>query len=60
MRNIPVKRGLGVCENNHCPYSYRMKRQGRGFSAEGAGNVAAIISARKNGTFLRALTEMIP
>ena len=60
MRNLPVNRGLGVCESNHRPYSYRMKRQGRGFSAKGAGNVAAIISARKNGTFLRALTEKIP
>lgn len=60
MRDLPVNKGIGVCESNHRPYSYRMKRQGRGFSAQGAGNVAAIISARKNGTFLKALTDKIP
>ncbi|MDN6317949.1 MAG: ISLre2 family transposase, partial [Lactococcus lactis] len=60
LRDLPVSKGLGVCESNHRPYSYRMKRQGRGFSAKGAGNLAAIISARKNGTFLHAITESIP
>lgn len=60
LRDLPVSKGLGICESNHRPYSYRMKRQGRGFSAKGAGNVAAIISARKNGTYLKALTDKIP
>ncbi|SDK91831.1 hypothetical protein SAMN04488098_10875, partial [Alkalibacterium thalassium] len=41
-------------------YSYRMKRQGRGFSAKGAGNLASIISARKNGTLLEALRAELP
>lgn len=49
-----------VCESNHRPYSYRMKRQNRGFSQKGAGNLAAIILARKNGSFFQALTETIP
>ena len=48
------------CETNHRPYSYRMKRQGRNFKSEGAGNLAAIISRLKNGTLVRALTETIP
>ncbi|GAB2501831.1 ISLre2-like element ISLca4 family transposase [Alkalibacterium psychrotolerans] len=60
MRDLPINKGIGVCESNHRPYSYRMKRQGRGFSAKGAGNIAAIISARKNGTFLKALTDKLP
>ncbi|WP_161879815.1 ISLre2 family transposase [Alkalibacterium sp. MB6] len=60
MRALPITKGIGVCESNHRPYSYRMKRQGRGFSAKGAGNVAAIISARKNGTFLKSLTDQLP
>lgn len=60
LRGLPDVRGIGVCESNHRPYSYRMKRQGRGFSAYGAGNIAAIISARKNGTFVQALTDVLP
>lgn len=60
MRNLPVQKGLGVCESNHRPFSYRMKHQGRGFSRKGAGNLAAVISARRNGTFLEALTIELP
>ncbi|MFL2118464.1 ISLre2 family transposase, partial [Marinilactibacillus psychrotolerans] len=60
LRYLPLRKGTGVCESNHRPYSFRMKRQGRGFGQKGAGNLAAIISARKNGLFLQALTEMIP
>lgn len=60
MRNLPTQNGIGICESNHRPYSYRLKRQGRGFSAKGAGNIAAILSARKNQTFLTALTETMP
>ncbi|WP_080147150.1 ISLre2 family transposase [Marinilactibacillus piezotolerans] len=60
LRYLPLRKGIGVCESNHRPYSYRMKRQGRGFGQKGAGNLAAIISARKNGLFLQALTETIP
>lgn len=60
LRNLPVKKGIGVCESNHRPFSYRMKRQGRGFSSKGAGNLAAIISSRKNGTFLTALKTELP
>lgn len=60
MRNLPVQKGLGVCESNHRPFSYRMKHQGRGFSKKGAGNLAAVISARRNGTFIEALTTELP
>jgi len=60
LRDIPVLRGLGVCETNHRPYSYRMKHQGRNFTSKGAGNLAAIVSSLRNGTFVRALTESIP
>lgn len=60
MRDLPVQKGLGVCESNHRPFSYRMKRQGRGFTKKGAGNLAAVISARRNGTFLEILTTVLP
>lgn len=36
LRNLPILKGLGVCESNHRPFSYRMKRQGRGFTKKGA------------------------
>ena len=60
MRDLPVQKGLGVCESNHRPFSYRMKHQGRGFSKKGAGNLAAVISARRNKTFLKILTTELP
>jgi len=60
MRTLPVQKGLGVCESNHRPFSYRMKHQGRGFTKKGAGNLAAVISARRNGTFLEILTTRLP
>src|SRR5699024_7702260 len=60
MRELPVQKGLGVCESNHRPFSYRMKHQGRGFTRKGAGNLAAVISARRNGTFLEILTTELP
>jgi len=60
MRNVPVDNGIGICESNHRPFSYRMKHQGRGFKAEGAGNLASVISARKNRTLLKALTTELP
>jgi len=60
MRDLPVQKGLGVCESNHRPFSYRMKHQGRGFTKKGAGNLAAVISARRNGSFLRILTTELP
>lgn len=60
MRNLPVQKGLGVCESNHRPFSYRMKHQGRGFTKRGAGNLAAVISARRNGNFLEILTNELP
>lgn len=59
-RELHGLQGLGVCETNHRPYSYRMKRQGRNFTSEGAGNLASIISSLKNGTFVRSLTEEVP
>lgn len=37
-----------------------MKHQGRGFSKKGAGNLAAVISAHRNGTFLEILTTELP
>ena len=37
-----------------------MKHQGRGFTKKGAGNLAAVISARRNGSFLRILTTELP
>lgn len=60
MRGLPVQKGLGVCESNHRPFNYRMKHQGRGFTKKGAGNLAAVISARRNGTFLEILTTELP
>ena len=60
MRGLPVQKGLGVCESNHRPFSYRMKHQGRGFTKKGAGNLAAVISARRNGSFLEILTTELP
>ena len=60
MRGLPVQKGLGVCESNHRPFSYRMKHQGRGFTKKGAGNLAAVISARRNGIFLEILTTKLP
>ena len=60
MRDLPVQKGLGVCESNHRPFSYRMKHQGRGFTKKGAGNLAAVISARRNGSFLEILTTELP
>lgn len=60
LRNLPILKGLGVCESNHRPFSYRMKRQGRGFTKKGAGNLAAVISARRNGTFILAITTVLP
>ncbi|MDN6290893.1 MAG: ISLre2 family transposase [Tetragenococcus koreensis] len=59
-RHLPNLKGLGVCESNHRPFSYRMKRQGRGFSKKGAGNLAAVISARRNKTFFKILTTELP
>ncbi len=59
-RQLPVTKGIGVCESGHRPFSYRMKHQGRGFSKEGAGNLAAVISARRNKTFLKALSTEFP
>jgi len=59
-RNLPIRKGLGVCESNHRPFSYRMKHQGRGFTKKGAGNLAAIISARRNGIFLEILSTELP
>lgn len=60
MRDLPIQKGLGVCESNHRPFSYRMKHQGRGFSKKEAGNLAAVILARRNGTFLESLTTELP
>src|SRR5699024_6626903 len=59
-RNLPVTDGIGVCESGHRPFSYRMKHQGRGFTKKGARNLAAVISARRNGTFLEILTTELP
>ena len=59
-RDLPVSKGIGVCESGHRPFSYRMKHQGRGFTRKGAGNLAAVISARRNGTFLEILTTELP
>ncbi|SHE86948.1 Uncharacterised protein family (UPF0236) [Atopostipes suicloacalis DSM 15692] len=60
MKDLPVQKGLGVCESNHRPFSYRMKHQGRGFTKKGVGNLAAVISARRNGSFLSILTTELP
>ena len=54
LRNLPAKvkqSGIGVCESNHRPYTYRMKKQGRSWSKEGAGNVIWAIDAISNQTF---------
>lgn len=45
------QKGLGVCESNHRPYTYRMKRQGRSWSRRGAANITQLIDAISNGEF---------
>ncbi|MCC4500335.1 ISLre2 family transposase [Limosilactobacillus reuteri] len=54
LRDLPdeIKRsGIGVCESNHRPYTYRMKKQGRTWGKEGAGNVVWAIDAISNEDF---------
>jgi hypothetical protein len=43
------ERVLGTCESNHRLYTYRMKKQGKYWSREGALAMAKLISAKRNG-----------
>lgn len=52
--------GIGSCESNHRIYSYRMKRNGKYWSDQGAQSMVCLIEALKNQTFDQALTEEIP
>jgi hypothetical protein len=49
--------GIGCCESNHRPYSYRMKHQGRSWSKAGANAMAHLIDAVRNGTLKESLTN---
>lgn len=53
-------RGIGSCESNHRPYSYRMKGNGKYWGEQGAEAMVSIIEGLKNGTLDRALSEEIP
>lgn len=58
-RELPNKKGLGVCETSHRTYSYRMKKQGRSWSKKGAKNMAALLTVKKNKEVHQALTAQI-
>lgn len=46
-----IKKAIGGCESNHRKYTYRMKRQGRYWTKEGAQSMCTIIAALKNKDF---------
>ncbi len=52
-------RGIGSCESNHRPYSYRMKGNGKYWSHDGARAMVSIIEGKKMGTLEKALTEPV-
>lgn len=52
--------GIGACESNHRPYSYRVKGQGKYWSKTGATNVVYVIQGLKNGTLDQAILEQMP
>lgn len=43
-----IKKAIGGCESNHRKYTYRMKRQGRYWTKQGAQSMCTIIAAIKN------------
>ncbi len=49
--------GIGVCESNHRPFSYRMKRQGCSWRKIGGNAIAHLIDARKNDSLKEALSN---
>lgn len=51
------RHGLGVCESNHRPYTYRMKKQGRTWKEKGATAVVNVIDAIKNGYYQKAVNS---
>lgn len=61
MRGITEElKGLGTCESNHRPFSFRMKRQGKSWGVEGAEAIANIISGLRNGDLTQALSAQNP
>lgn len=52
---VSSKKGLGICENSHRPYVYRMKRQGKTWSPDGAKNMVKLIDSLENDIFERAI-----
>ncbi|WP_051929705.1 ISLre2 family transposase [Carnobacterium mobile] len=52
--------GIGTCESNHRPYSYRVKGQGKYWSKKGLTHVVYVIEGLKNGTLDRAIIEQQP
>ena len=61
MRGITEKlKGLGTCESNHRPFSFRMKRQGKSWGVKGAEAIANIISGLRNGDLTQALSVQNP
>ena len=58
LRQLSASRsGIGVCESNHRPFSYRMKRQGRSWGKIGGNAIAHLIDARKNDSLREALSN---
>ena len=46
---------IGICESNHCLYSYRMKKQGRRRGKTGGLGMVKILTGIKNGDLRLAL-----
>lgn len=58
-RDLEIDRGVGVCETGHRFYSYRMKRQGRSWTARGAEHVGALLTAERNSELNIALKSEV-
>src|SRR5699024_12737150 len=51
---------LGSSHSDPPSFTYPMSHQCRGFTNKGAAHLAAVISARRNASFLRILTTELP
>ena len=58
-RGLPNHFSGGVCEAGHRLYTYRMKKQGRNWTRQGAAAMAAIITAQSNHCFEEAVRSDI-
>nr|WP_095759706.1 UPF0236 family protein [Ligilactobacillus salivarius] len=55
IEGVSSSKGLGICENSHRPYVYRMKRQGKTWSPGGAKNMVKLIDSLENNIFEEAI-----